>query len=248
MKTYAVKFNFLFVSMLQGVILMGVYSSWILSQKLATDRTGDLNGIKELIAALEDKSRYLVSTTASDWFFEQINKSETYPHNAIRAALQKNPIRFRRTMGESLQEANTKGGMIALVEDDRLMFLSKSYCNLVLMDEPISIVSAHLLFRKNSPMVKAVDEAIVKNEMLIAKAFRKYMDYAERQEHGRCNNQKTTALAKPYYGLCFIWGGLMLVALGFVIIECLISTTCRYFKKQSPKLVPIIPFMDPILH
>lgn len=74
MKTYAVKFNFLFVSMFQGVILMGVYSSWILSQKLSIDKSGDLNDNSELIKALEDKSRFLVSTTASDWFYEAINR------------------------------------------------------------------------------------------------------------------------------------------------------------------------------
>jgi hypothetical protein len=44
---------------------MGVYSSWILSQKFSLDRGGDLNGQSELIRALEDKSRYFVSTTAS---------------------------------------------------------------------------------------------------------------------------------------------------------------------------------------
>lgn len=53
------------------------------------------------------------------------------------------------------------------------------YCNLVRLDEPISIVSAHLLFRKGSPLVKAVDEAITKNKMLIGRAFRKYMDTAD---------------------------------------------------------------------
>lgn len=50
---------------------MGMYSSWILSQNLAIDKTGDINGNRELIMALEDKSRYFVSTTASDWFYDR---------------------------------------------------------------------------------------------------------------------------------------------------------------------------------
>jgi hypothetical protein len=83
-----------------------------LSQKFAIDKTGDLNGNKELIAAVEKKDRYFVSTTASDWFFEKINRSEIYPFNSLREALKNNPIHFHRTMDESLMEANTKGSRI----------------------------------------------------------------------------------------------------------------------------------------
>jgi hypothetical protein len=89
MKTYAVKFNFLFVSMLQGVILMGVYSSWILSQKLSLDASSDLNGNRELITAVEQGDRYFVSTTASNWFFEAINRSDSYPYPSLREALKR---------------------------------------------------------------------------------------------------------------------------------------------------------------
>jgi hypothetical protein len=68
-----------------------------------------LNGNKDLIAAVEDKSRYFVSTTASDWFFEKINRSDVYPFNSLRKALKRNPIRFHKTMDETLEEANSKG-------------------------------------------------------------------------------------------------------------------------------------------
>jgi hypothetical protein len=59
------------------------------------------------------------------------------------------------------------------------------------MEEPIAIVSAHLIFRKNSLLVKAFDEAINKNEMLVARAFKKYMDASGRLDHGRCSEQKS---------------------------------------------------------
>lgn len=111
-----------------------------------------------------------------DWFFETINKSDSYPFKSIKNTLKSNPIRITKTNLDSLEEASRGGGLVALVEDDRLMYLSKMYCNLVRMDEPISIVPAHLIFKKGSPLVKAFDEAIIKNKMLITRVFRKYMD------------------------------------------------------------------------
>ncbi|KAI6238012.1 Glutamate receptor 2.1 [Aphelenchoides fujianensis] len=193
MRTFAVKFNFLFVSLLQGVIVMGVYSSWILSQKLSLDKTGDLNSFSELVDAIQSRQRYFVSTTASDWFYESLNKSEAYPYNSLRAAIRNNPVRFTRTQDEVLEEANSKGGLIALMQDDRLNLLSKTYCNLVTMDTPVSVASAHLLFRRGSPLIPAVNEAIAKNQMLI------------------------------YFGLCIGWGALMTVATAICLLECLVA-------------------------
>ncbi|KAI6221535.1 hypothetical protein M3Y95_00972100 [Aphelenchoides besseyi] len=231
MKTLAVKFNFLFVSLLQGVIVMGVYSSWILSQKLSVDRSGDLNSFAELVDAIQSRQRYFVSTTASDWFYESLNVSDTYPYNSLRNAIKINPIRLTRTQNDVLEEASNGGGLIALMQDDRLNLLSKQKCNLVVMDSPVSLAPAHLIFRKNSPLIPAVNEAIVKNQMLIMRAFRKYMDVGTRLENGGCAHTRTP-VDRPYFGLCIAWVGLMIVASGICFIECIVSIIRRHQKQN----------------
>ncbi|KAI6196434.1 hypothetical protein M3Y94_01109200 [Aphelenchoides besseyi] len=203
---------------------------------LSVDRSGDLNSFAELVDAIQSRQRYFVSTTvwlyiASDWFYESLNVSDTYPYNSLRNAIKINPIRLTRTQNDVLEEASNGGGLIALMQDDRLNLLSKQKCNLVVMDSPVSLAPAHLIFRKNSPLIPAVNEAIVKNQMLIMRAFRKYMDVGTRLENGGCAHTRTP-VDRPYFGLCIAWVGLMIVASGICFIECIVSIIRRHQKQN----------------
>lgn len=71
-KRLSVKFNIFLISLFQAVIIMGIYSSYILSQKLAISTSTNINSPKTLIEAVENGERYFVTTTASNWFFEAI--------------------------------------------------------------------------------------------------------------------------------------------------------------------------------
>lgn len=45
------------------VVLLGVYSSWLFSQKIVVNRVNHLDGFPELIKELERGKRFFVSTT-----------------------------------------------------------------------------------------------------------------------------------------------------------------------------------------
>ncbi|KAI6234014.1 hypothetical protein M3Y99_00834600 [Aphelenchoides fujianensis] len=165
----AISFNLIIVWIFQVIILLGVYSSYSLSQKLKNDGISNIDGPKELIEVLESGERHFVSTTASDWFYE----------------------------------------------DHPLSILAKEYCNLVPMDDPLALVSTHLIFRKDSPLVAPVNEAISLNRMVILRIFRKqvlvcfpltfnpycrYMDYQKRIDNPACHKLQAP-IDMPVYGL-----------------------------------------------
>lgn len=57
------------------------------SQKLSVSVKTPITGPKQLIGAVESGKNYFVSTTASDWFFEALNKSDAYPFRSLRNAV-----------------------------------------------------------------------------------------------------------------------------------------------------------------
>ena len=59
------------MSLIQGVIIMGVFSSIILSKSLNKSEYDDLSDYADLVRAISHRNRYFLSTTASDYFYEQ---------------------------------------------------------------------------------------------------------------------------------------------------------------------------------
>lgn len=56
------------------------------------------------------------------------------------------------------------------------------------MDEPIAQVSTHLIFKKKSPFIEPINDAIFKNRITIMRIYRKYMEYVRRIENPLCHN------------------------------------------------------------
>ncbi|KAI6179129.1 hypothetical protein M3Y98_00577200 [Aphelenchoides besseyi] len=261
-KSYAVKFNILLVSVFQVIILMGkfllvllaiafdkpliraikncrVYSSYSLSQKLTIDGVANIDGPKELIEALESGERYFVSTTASDWFYEALNRSDAYPYKSLRRAVKRNPIYIAQTETEALERASSNGGLLVVSQDHPLNIQAKNYCNLVPMDDPIALVSTHLIFKKDSPLVDAVNQAIQVNRIAILKLVRKYMEYQKRIDNPACHKLRAP-VDMPVYGLCLMW----LIMMGCSIVCLFIELAVYYFrsrrKETSTGQLPIL--------
>ena len=79
-----VRTNIMIVSLFQVVVLLGVYSSYSLSQKLTRVDLANIDTTRELIEALLKRERYLTTPTATDWFFELLNQSNEYPYKVSR--------------------------------------------------------------------------------------------------------------------------------------------------------------------
>lgn len=73
------------------------------------------------------------------------------------------------------------------MDDHITNIMAKNFCNLVPMEEPIAQVSSHLIFKKGSPLIEPINNAIQDNKVEIMRLFRKYMEYVKRIDNPRCN-------------------------------------------------------------
>jgi hypothetical protein len=144
-KSYAQKFNIVVTHFLHYVILLGVYSSWLFSQKITHNKLTRIEGYPELIRNLEQSRRYFVTTTGQDWFFEKLHHSRGYPYNSMRSTLKYNPIVVTGSKKKTLDLAANDDGLVVVMDDDESAFMARSYCGLTKMGEPISVHSSRLI-------------------------------------------------------------------------------------------------------
>ncbi|CAD5218174.1 unnamed protein product [Bursaphelenchus okinawaensis] len=217
-RSYGAKFNMVFVSMLQGVILMGVYSSWILTQKYADDVKNDLQTHNDLIRQISTGNRYFADGTGHHWFYEAINHSTMFPYADLRTAMKNTPLVITGNSRLALERAASGSALVAVMEDELVNLRAKKYCNLIPMDQPMTVATVHLLFAKNNSFFPRLNEAIELNRLSIQRVFQKYLDYGDRIRD--CNKNGQMQTKKPYYGLTLVWMGLLSTASILFVMEC----------------------------
>jgi hypothetical protein len=102
------------------------------------------------------------------------------------------------------------------------------------MDEPIAMVSSHLIFRKGSPLVEPINNAIVKNRVAIVKIFRKYMEYVKRIDNPNCSKLRAP-VETPYVGTCVIY----LILIGVSTLVFIVERLFWHFYHKPRKSVTI---------
>lgn len=102
------------------------------------------------------------------------------------------------------------------------------------MDEPIAMVSSHLIFRKGSPLLEPINNAIVKNRIAVVKIFRKYMEFIRRKNNPLCNKLRAS-VEKPYTGTCIIY----LVLIGVSTLVFILERLFWQFYHKARKSVTV---------
>lgn len=114
-------------------------------------------------------------------------------------------------------------------DDDRSYFKSMEHCGLVAVADAMPRKEAHLMIRKNSPLLKKLNEAIKQNRMMIPKIVGKYFDKSKARVH--CNDNKVYRPLKliPYTGLFLVC--LIVVGFAFFVFmaEIMSKRFCCYF-------------------
>ncbi|KAI6238011.1 hypothetical protein M3Y99_00727800 [Aphelenchoides fujianensis] len=229
-RDYALRLNLIVMQFLHFIVLLGVYSSWVLSEKLALNEPVAIEGMSDLVHALEQKERRFVSTTGRDWFYETVNHSNTHPYNRIREAMKKNPLVVTRSKMKTLELVDRGNGLAVVNEDDESMFMMKrSFCNILPISEPAAVKSAHLIFKNGNPWIERVNAAIRNNSVAIVRIYRKYMHYKDRLHPPDCPHRSTRInnhVTLPYYGLCLVWAILIGVSTVVFFLEFFLARVC----------------------
>jgi ABC-type amino acid transport substrate-binding protein len=81
-------------------------------------------------------------------------------------------------INESILNAVNGGKAIAVQQDDDFIsYLSRDWCDLVLMQSPFPQRPKYFMLRKGNPLLPEINRAIRAQRILILRAHRKYFEY-----------------------------------------------------------------------
>ncbi|KAI6231324.1 hypothetical protein M3Y95_00369700 [Aphelenchoides besseyi] len=211
--------TFLF-SFLQSVVIMGVYSSLILSDHLRPDPRAGMQTFDELIRDLEDGRRYFATDGNMGWFYAVVNNSNYWPYAQIRSTLRFNPIRWTQKQEEALELAVNDHGIV--VVNDRQVISRRYQCSLVslaterFLHQPVS-----LPLKLNSVWLAPINRWIEENAIHIVRLHKKYVNQTYEEDNEKfCRFVAQSGMkAKPIYGLCFVLFIVETTALVIFLVE-----------------------------
>ncbi|KAI6193414.1 hypothetical protein M3Y96_01015200 [Aphelenchoides besseyi] len=220
-KTKSGKLSLFFFSLLQGTVLLGVYSSCILANIIHSNQNRHPETMAKLLQDLQNNEFYIAATNPQKWIFEKINTSTEYPYSELRSALTGNKIHVLPRIEEVINLVVEDRGILFNQDDDRSFFESLKHCELTALYDSMPRVRAHLMFRKNHPHLSAVNSAIRTNRLLFQRILAKYSERAKNNVH--CGDTVGYEALKltPYTGVfvvCFAIAFIALVILGVEIM------------------------------
>ncbi|KAI6224068.1 hypothetical protein M3Y95_00844200 [Aphelenchoides besseyi] len=220
-KTKSGKFSLFFFSLLQGTVLLGVYSSCILANIIHSNQSRSPETMAKLLQDLRNNEFYIAATNPQKWIFEKINTSTEFPYSELRTALIGNEIHVRPRIDEVIDLVVEDRGILFNQDDDRSFFESLKHCELTALYDSMPRVRAHLMFRKNHPHLSVVNSAIRTNRLLFQRILAKYSDRAMKKV--RCGGTVGYEALKltPYTGVllvCFVIAFIGVVILGLEIM------------------------------
>lgn len=138
----------MFFSLVQCAILLGVFSSWILSS-IFTEYRSDLaqDSVEVYINKIKEKEITMVSAQSDIWFFEKILRAKDFPYRQFKDALEVNPlVKLNKTL-EAMDKISEGGAITFAQHDDETRYASLEYCNVKAVMQDMPLVTAHLMFR-----------------------------------------------------------------------------------------------------
>uniref|UniRef100_A0A914HUJ6 Solute-binding protein family 3/N-terminal domain-containing protein n=1 Tax=Globodera rostochiensis TaxID=31243 RepID=A0A914HUJ6_GLORO len=159
--TAAGNFSLLVFTVVQCRLLMDMYQTLLLSSLLQPPPNNPFTNAGEMIKLVARKQYQFVTNYKHSWYFEEILMANSSYEMSLRAAI-----------GENIVETKNENSMT--------MVHVRSRCNFALISDGLPLMPAHFVFLKNSPILPALNKAIVMNRDFIRRTYRKYMLYGYR--------------------------------------------------------------------
>ncbi|KAI6193467.1 hypothetical protein M3Y96_01020900 [Aphelenchoides besseyi] len=169
------KLSIMFFSLVQVVVLLGVFGSWILSNILQAEKTS-LPTMKHLIKQIANHELHVLTTQPTSWLHEKIRSSPVYPFAELRGALTRNPIQISRSINDTLDRIILKKGITFVQDDEATLWNALKRCGVEYREiqAGLPLLDARLAFRKNDSRLAIFDDVITKNIIHIGRIVRKY--------------------------------------------------------------------------
>ncbi|KAI6230275.1 hypothetical protein M3Y99_01083100 [Aphelenchoides fujianensis] len=216
------KVAFFFFSLLQGTVLLKIFSSIILASMIRWHEEPD--SMREILHHLEKRDYYLV-THNPQWMAELMNVSRAFWFSGrLISALDSNPIRWVETNTEALELVETDTALYLHLVDDSVYYESLSHCGLEVLDEEMPALDAHFMLRKNHPLLPLLNRAIRANREALRRILEKYIRYMDTLD--KCADPdyveeevKRPLGLSPFGGVLIVCLCIMSVALVCLLLE-----------------------------
>ncbi|CAD5208980.1 unnamed protein product [Bursaphelenchus okinawaensis] len=214
----AVRFNTVFVSLMHVVTVLGLYSSWIVSQRLQKDDE-NFNGWNDFFQKLDQGIVYLALPEKS-WFYERLLEAEVQPFSTLFQLYREKPniIKFCKVQRDCLAWSNSSNAVFPLLDESTLRRTLQFYCSIVPPSSPLLELNARMIFKNgNQKLVEYFDDAIDKNAFLLNMIHNRYVSQIQKLP------QSCPAVYKfvdqPYQGLLVIYAMLAIISCCIFLIE-----------------------------
>ncbi|KAI6184865.1 hypothetical protein M3Y97_00642300 [Aphelenchoides bicaudatus] len=205
-------------SLFQCSILLGVFSSFILAS-IITRKPDFSDPMIEMIKSIKSGEFYMVTNDPNKWFFEKINSSSETPFHELNAAMRNNPFKVVESRSEVLSLVENDNALLFQQVDEGSYYEAMSRCGITIIEANMPPVRAHLTMRKNHPLMKRLNETIIRNRHRLIGIALKY--YRRAQQYDKCphdGNYRSLTIS-PFIGLSIFCMSIIVVAFGVFGIE-----------------------------
>ncbi|CAJ0604077.1 unnamed protein product [Cylicocyclus nassatus] len=164
---------FLF-ALLQSAFFTYLYEGLLLSALIQQTDQNPFKDADEMIDLIAQKKYHLVTNYRGNWYFDELDHSNSSHFAKLRAATSSNPVEVTKSVSDALDLVE-KGNYIYPIQEDSLaMQRSKERCNFVYVSKGLPQRSAHLVFPNNSMFLEKFNNAIITQSQFIQRTFSKY--------------------------------------------------------------------------
>ncbi|KAI6216737.1 hypothetical protein M3Y95_01259600 [Aphelenchoides besseyi] len=232
-KSGAVNLGLLILSCCYGFVILGLYSSWILSLKLDPIISTPLKDISQLAQMISAKKYHMIATQKKASDFELLKRANLSALRKITEALEKNPIKIMEN-DRAVRRHLVKDHSAVYVEADEKLYLDlQRQCGIEELQEHIFNLPAVLVFRKGNVLMEPINRVVRKRRDLIMKIMNRYLglDYDEINAIP-CRRDKESQIL-PYFGLMAMWVVMCGVGTGCLILELVVHRVGGRLSKGS---------------
>ncbi|KAH7705270.1 Protein W02A2.5 [Aphelenchoides avenae] len=130
-----------------------------------------------------------------------------FQSKTIAEGMNKWPIANVSSVTEALELVNAGNYVLITQDDDNAAArLSENYCDILVMSEGLSEVSAHFVFREDNPLIHKFNEVIGREKFAIMRIVKRYFANADAQKEqlcGRAKDARKAPEARPLGKHCF---------------------------------------------
>ncbi|KAH7706635.1 Protein W02A2.5 [Aphelenchoides avenae] len=210
--TKAGKLTIFVFALMQCLLLLGMYQSWILSSIIRTVDLRPFKNVDDLFLQLTTGKHRFASYYPGHWFWDNTFRSSSsdFRYKTIREAVAAYPILNFTDAKGALDCVDSGKCVLVTQRDDYTTYLSSEYCDILFVTEGLPEVSAHFVFRKDNPLVDLFNDAITEEMVHIMRVARRYFNNVHLEKRERCDHYGEAAKYRPLGIVPFL--GLVVVA------------------------------------